>query len=119
MKQGAQEKLSTEERVWSFAEISWSGEEEIFRPPLSAREKSDTNKDRTLRVTARRAEVLGVKTKFYCHMIGKRKKAEKVKMKWRNREKGAVWGVISITVPRWDDSAMDSCFAYFSSPRGT
>ena len=67
-----------------------NGEEEIFRPPLSTRAKSDTNEDRTLRVTARRAKVLGVKTKFYCHMIGKRKKAEKVKMKWRNREKGAV-----------------------------
>lgn len=42
-------------------ELAGVEREEIFRPLLSARAKSDTSKDWTLGVTARIAEVLGVK----------------------------------------------------------
>lgn len=45
-------------------ELAGVEREEIFRPLLSTRAKSDTSKDRTLGVTARIAEVLGVKNNF-------------------------------------------------------
>lgn len=113
-----QAKLSTKDRVWSFAGMSWGWEEEVFRPPLSARAKSDTSKDWAIWVAARIADVLGVKNKFYCYMIGKRKKADRVR--WNGDTEP--WGLCEVWFlsqrPWYDDSAIPPCFACFSSPKG-
>ena len=94
--------------------MSWSWVEELCRPPVTARAKSDTNKDWALWVRARRAEVLGVKNKFYSYMIGKSTKAERVR--W-NREIQRKGGCLRCdfyhnVVIRWLSNASLLCFLF-------
>ena len=92
---GGRGKLSLLQRRWCEVLLEWAGVErrKYLDPHWEPEQHQITNKHWAIWVTARITEVLGVKNKFYCNMIGKMRKAERVRWNGEIERRGLseVW----------------------------